>query len=167
MEIAIVDLQGFIHNDVFVIKEICILTKNNRIHEIVKSPYPLTSLSAKYKQQVKWLENHYHGLKWNQGYITQKDLYNTITPILNNKFIIVKGLNKIKWMREILSQQINIYINAEDMGCNIRLSKPFSKQETENIQCCKNHKFENNNCALQNALLIKQWYSHDNAIDDE
>lgn len=168
MEIAIVDLQGFIHNEDFVIKEICILTKKKNIHEIVKSPFPFTSLSDKYKQQVKWLENNYHGLRWNQGYITQEELHDTIAPILNNKFIFVKGLNKIKWLREILSQQMNIYINVEDMGCDMKLSKPFSEEEIENIKCCKNHKFENNNhCALQNALLIEQWHSHENAIHDD
>lgn len=168
MEFAIVDLQGFIYNGDFVVKEICILTKNLKFHEIVKSPFPFTNLTSKCKQEVKWLENNYHGLRWNHGYITQNELQKTIAPILKNKIIIVKGLNKIKWVQEILKQQVNVCINVEDMGCIMKLSEPFSneriEQGIENIKCCNKHKFETNHCALRNALLIRRWNSHDSAF---
>lgn len=163
MEFAFVDLQGFNSNENFVVKEICILTKNLKFHEIVKSPHSFSNLTSKYKRQVKWLENKYHGLRWSQGYITQEELQKTIAPILKNKIIFVKGPNKLRWLREILGQQITLCVNIEDMGCNIKLSNPISKdciyQGNENIKCCNKHTFENSHCAVRNALLIRLWYT--------
>lgn len=162
MDFAIVDLQGFIHNEDYVVKEICILTKNLKFHEIVKSPSSFTNLTSKYKQQVKWLENNYHGLRWSQGYITVEELRKTITPILNGKSIFLKGLNKIRWLQGILNSKMHVYVNVEDMGCNIKLSESFFKESVQqgvnNIECCKKHKFKNNHCALRNASVIRQWY---------
>lgn len=163
MEFAFVDLQGFNSNENFVVKEICILTKNLKFHEIVKSPHSFSDLTSKYKQQVKWLENNYHGLRWSQGYITQEELLKTIVPILRNKFIFVKGSNKLRWLREMLDQQIKFCVNIEDMDCNIKLSYPISKdcidQENEKVKCCNKHTFMKSHCALRNALLIRQWHT--------
>lgn len=158
MDFAFIDLQGFCydHEDNFAVKEICILTKNIKLHEFVKPPFPFNELNNHFKKQVKWLEDNHHGLNWNMGYITFQELRNTISPILKGKILLVKGENKVKWMNDILDldDQKIICINVENINCCLQLNK----QPNSDQFACSKHKYVNSRCARSNAGLLKKWF---------
>lgn len=157
MEFAFADFQGFLYNNnVFHFKEICILTKNIKFHEFVKPPLPFYNLTAFYRKQAQWLEEEFHGLNWDTGYITQQELINTILPILKFKIVFLKGANKIKWMDEILQDKSIICINIEDIGCDLKLSK--KNVDDQSVRVCAKHKHAHSCCARVNALLLKKWF---------
>lgn len=155
MECAFVDLQGFLFdNNRFHVKEICILTKNIKFHEFVKPPIPFSELTAFYKKQADWLEESYHGLNWNAGYITSQEVRNTVLPILKGKIVFLKGANKVKWMKQILGDSFIICINIEEIGCDFKLSE----QKTCNQTACAKHKHAHSCCARNNVSLLKKWF---------
>lgn len=155
MECAFVDLQGFLYNnDCFHVKEICILTKNIKFHEFVKPPIPFSELTFSCQKQVSWLAESYHGLNWNAGYVSSQEMRNTILPILKKKIVFLKGLNKVKWMKEILQDETIICINLEDVGCELKLSE----QSIQVQSACAKHKHAHSCCARNNASLLKKWY---------
>lgn len=158
MECAFVDVQGFLYDKhTFCVKEICILTKNIRFHEFVKPPFAFSELSNHYKKQVEWLEENYHGLNWNVGYITLQELKNTIRPIVNGKILFLKGCEKVKWVKDILNDQNIICINMEDINCDLKLSKP----PIQRISCSKHKHVLEQHCARSNAVMLKIWfYTH-------
>lgn len=163
MELAFIDLQGFLYGDnsTFAIKEICIFTKNIKLHEFVKPPFSFNELKGHFKKQAEWLEEYHHGLNWNTGYITLQELQITISPILKGKILLVKGCNKVKWMKDILEDQQIICINVEDINCELQLNKEIRQSQF----ACKKHKYSNSHCARSNAALIKNWfYSHSNKV---
>lgn len=157
MECAFVDLQGFFFDDnSFSVKEICIFTKNIKFHEFVKPPFPFNTLSDRHKKQAEWLEENYHGLNWNAGYITLQELKNTISPIIKGKILLVKGCQKVKWLNDIVGDQNIICINMEDISCDFKLSEP----QIQNVTCSK-HNVQHSHCARNNAALLKKWfYTH-------
>lgn len=158
MECAFVDMQGFFYNEnTFAVKEICILTKNIKFHEFVKPPFRFNELSDSYKKQALWLEEKYHGLSWNDGYITLQELKNTIPPIIKGKILLVKGIEKVGWMKELLSDQNIICINMEDINCGLKLAEP----QILNFSCTKHKHVERSHCARNNAAMLKKWfYTH-------
>lgn len=158
MEFAFVDLQGFIsgHNK-FVVKEICILTESISLHEFVKSPFKFKFLSYCNQKQVVWLERNHHGLRWNSGYITLRELQRRISTIVQGKVLLVKGAHKVGWMKDILNSQDIICINVEDVDGSFKLSDNRTKSCNKhmNVTCASVH------CALRNAALLKKWFSSD------
>lgn len=156
MEFAFVDLQGFISGyNKFVVKEICILTENIRSHEFVKSPLKFKFLSDFDKKQVEWLERNHHGLRWNSGYITLRELQRRISTIVQGKVLLVKGVHKVRWMKDILNSQDIICINVEDVDGDFKLSdyRTESCKKHMNVTCASVH------CALRNAVLLKECFS--------
>lgn len=159
MEFAFIDLQGFKHkNNEFVVKEICILTKNIKFHEIIKPPYQYNCLTEKYKREARWLTNTYHGIYWQDGCITQHELKKLIQPIINEKILLVKGNEKVKWLKEIFGDKYITCINMDNIGCTIKLSK-FSTTDVNRTICDKHNNLKQYHCSFQNALLLKEWYN--------
>lgn len=153
MEFAFADFQGFYYNNnVFHVKEICILTKNMKFHEFVKPPIPFSELIDHYKKVAEWLEENHHGLNWNVGYIDIHEVEKTILPILKGKIVFVKGANKVKWMKQILQDTSILCINIEEIGCDFKLSK-----QDEQSACAK-HKHVHSCCARNNAGSLKKWF---------
>lgn len=100
MECEFVDTQGFVFNkNTFSVKEICIFTKNIKFHEFVKPPFPFNELISHHQKQAEWLEENYHGLNWNAGYIDLQELKKTISPIVKGKILLVKGCEKERYIK--------------------------------------------------------------------
>lgn len=163
MDFVFVDLQGFKNqfND-FIVKEIYILSKNFKFHEIIKSPHSYEILSTSEKIQVNWLRDNYHGLSWNDGYITVSELQNTIIPILRGKIILVKGLEKVSWLKSICRGAEMRIINLENTGCNLQLHKAFDEMEGNEKVCSRHKKIKSNiaHCAVKNVWMMKKWFYH-------
>lgn len=159
MECAFVDMQGFVlNNSSFSVKEICIFTKNIKFHEFVKPPFPFNELLSLQQKQAEWLEENYHGLNWNAGYITVQELKNTISPIVRGNVLLVKGCEKVKWLKDILDDENIICINMEDLECDLKLS---GLQMEGQIPCSKHKHVQHSHCARNNAAMLKKWfYTH-------
>lgn len=182
MDFAIVDLQGFKDNDNhFIVKEFALFTKNIQFHDIIQSSTcTFDTLNYSSKRSVEWLKHFHHGLDWNDGYITVDELCKTVEPILKNKLIYVKGLEKIEWLHQLMSYESSskpelLIVNAEDLGCNLNFTNRRNKKNMENtkdhvsskqqqqltsVTCSKHRKMNQNKlcCALQNAINLKLWY---------
>lgn len=188
MDFAIIDFQGFKDESTnrFIVKEFCLLTENIKFLDFMKSPFAFELLNENSQKTAKWLTKNYHGIKWDDGYISVSKLRETISPILKNKIIYVKGEEKIQWLRDIMndSEKRTLYIvNMEIIGCDLALHNNTKKSvnskcdaagydETDEINqkqeinlktnnFCFKHRFGpiEYNCALQNVIKLKKWYS--------
>lgn len=161
--IVFVDLQGFMVNQQFVLKELCISSSStsspniNLNHYIYKSPFSYKSVNHTCRKNILWLSNFHHGLYWNDGNILYDQIDDAIEQLyLPQVIIYVKGAQKIIWLRN-LCKRINIDCrNIEDIGCNFRLADCVSSQLD-----CSQHRNRTNNCALQSVKLISNWYYND------
>lgn len=173
---AFVDLQGFkIESNIFIVKEIAVLTQNTLFHDVIKSPFPYWNLNCRDKKQMIWLAKNYHGLSWSAGSISMTELRRIIRPILRYiSKIYVKGEEKVKWLHDILDcSEISInIINIESFGCEIKLHTNIKREIYSNI--CNKHS-NHFQCALKNVLDLSDWYlktylnekSEINSINDE
>lgn len=165
---AFIDFQGFKDNsNRFIVKEFALITKNIIFHDIIKSPK--ITLDESHERQAKWLTENHHGLEWTCGQISFTKLRNTIQPILQNKTVYIKGSEKVKWLQYILriskknnvSNRINI-IDMETLNCSISLHKKIDKQNKfyvcENHRSIKYKKNEMRHCAMENVLILSDWY---------
>lgn len=149
--IIVVDVQGFKNsNNEFIIKEFAYCTLEYTQVFLIKPPYRFSKLSDKEKELVKWVE-HSRGIYWNQGHIDYREFQRIIKPILTHKLVIVKGLEKTKWVED-LCHECNI-INIESKGCpNLCMLK--TKYVNNLTYNCFIHK---KSCALANVIYVKKW----------
>lgn len=156
VDTVIVDLQGFldIQNN-FIVKEVAVVTEENTQMFLVKPPYPFHFLTEEEKKRVRWLEKH-RGIKWSEGYIDYKEFQRVILPYLKNKKIMTKGLEKIKWIKELCANCEVIDVGEKGSPNLTLLKKTYNKNKNYN---CVNHKVM---CALNNAVCIRKWYYDNN-----
>lgn len=153
----VVDLQGFkdcLNN--FIVKEFALATKEHTQVFLIKPPYLYSNLSLEEKRQVSWLERE-RGIYWSEGFIDYREFKRTIIPFLENSNVLVKGFEKIKWVKELC-----VNCSVEDIGergCPNFLSL-YNEYCQDNKYNCVFHK---KNCALKNVVIIKKWCT-DNKI---
>lgn len=156
MNYTIVDVQGFKDkNNTFIIKEFAVADKELTQMFLIKPPYPFSSLTLEEKKQVLWLEKN-KGIRWSEGYIDYREFRREVVKYLFNKNIITKGLEKVKWIKELCMN--NEIVNIESTGCPKLscLQEKYCKNESYN--CCYHVK----ECALKNVLCLRKW-----CIDNE
>lgn len=152
MERAFVDVQGFKNNsNKFILKEIAVLTNNSSFHDVIRSPFSIEHLNAKQKKQTKWLTNNYHGIDWNDGTLSMTKLRKIIEPMLHQKVIFVNGSEKIQWIRFILGDKKN-RIKILDLNC-VNQTRKY-----KNKRICKKHSIENFCCALENVIVLAEYF---------
>lgn len=164
MDFIIVDLQGFKDNDNrFIVKEFSLRSRNMKFHDIIKSPVKI-KLNAKQKAPVKWLTRNFHGIDWDDGFITLKELRNILGIYLDNLKIFVKGEEKISWIKQIMKNDNLSCANLEAFGCDINLSNLRCKHDF----VCRNHSHitpgKLPQCALANVSVLKKWYKENSII---
>ena len=158
MDIIIVDIQGFKDSENrFIVKELAIATGEYTQVFLIKPPYSFNYLTNEEKKQVSWIERN-RGIFWNEGFINYRGFKQVIVPYLENKNILVKGLEKVDWIKK-LSSNCNV-VDVGDKGCPnfFKLHNNYCKKGIFN---CVNH---NKQCALKNVISIKKWY-YDNNIN--
>lgn len=155
-EYVFVDVQGFkgSHNR-FICKEFCLVDGTDIYNEIIQSPFPATRLSTHLRKQAKWLTQNFHGLSYEDGDIHIIDLTQIIFPKLQNKKILVKGDEKIKWLEYMFRfySRINCF-NVEDL--NIQ----YNHQENNSYNSiCEFHRGIREGrlpaCARYNAIFLQ------------
>lgn len=157
-DIIIVDIQGFrdMNND-FIVKELAIATDKYTQTFLIKPPYSFHSLSNFEKKQTIWLEKT-RGIRWSEGYIDYREFKRIIVLYLINKKILTKGLEKLKWIKDLCAKCKVVDIGEKGCPNLLKLHHEYCKPHI-NFNCI-NHTKE---CALKNVMCIKQWYI-DNSI---
>lgn len=150
------DVQGFkLSKNRFICKEFCLLDGNDTYYAIIKSPFKYEKLSSHYRRQADWLTKNHHGLLFDCGSMNIVEMKQNVFPKVWNKTFLVKGQEKVTWMRYIFRDcgEINC-MNVEDLNFD-RNFKPDSNDICENhIECSSKKQYV---CAKLNALLLQSW----------
>lgn len=168
VRIAFVDLQGFVVNNCFVLKELSfsIIQDNGyqsiddspNYHYIFAAPFSWKYLSDICKKRTSWLTAFHHGLYWTQEGTAYEEIANCIEPLLEKDLIIyVKGEQKIGWLKELCYNPFLDCRNIEKLGLNIRLADICHRLHSSPFHCKKHN--QSYQCALQNVKAIEKWYT--------
>lgn len=157
----IVDLQGFKdYNNSFILKEFAIATKHYTQIFLIKPPFSYSYLSSDEQKQVRWIERN-RGILWREGFIDIREFKRLIKPILNEQTVLVKGEEKIKWLKE-LCDSCEV-IDIAEKGCpNLPSLYKMCDSESNKLinsstMTCMFHK---KICGLKNVLLIQKWITN-------
>ncbi|KAJ8981580.1 hypothetical protein NQ317_002608 [Molorchus minor] len=102
MKLVVVDMQGFNLSD-FYPKEISFVNGQQNTHYLLKPPVPYRTLSGDVKEQVKYLESNFHGLKYSSGYVSGDDLNEILrNHLLNSNVDFVELKESIEFYEEKL-----------------------------------------------------------------
>lgn len=155
-----VDVQGFkVNKNRFMCKEFCLISDDEIFHSIVKPWFPYKKLLSLYKRQVEYLTNSFHGIKYEDGNINIVQLTGHIYPKLMGKNIIVKGAEKVIWLKKIFERcgAINC-TNIEDF--NIEVDKQQNDDYGYYNNMCDYHMntygWRQCRCAKSNALILQK-----------
>lgn len=174
--IAFVDLQGFLDNNCqFIVKEFSYTFAYSQIkpkHFIFKPPYEWAQLNQTAKQSAKYLARFHHGLQWRDGQLNYEHVRTCLNLMrFDNDIdvIYVKGAEKIKWLHELCpALKVPIYdvyfmpsLNnlefkrkAKQRHCMVHDST-FNYERAYDCKSLQNHPRQ---CALQNVLILKDYY---------
>jgi hypothetical protein len=164
-----VDLQGFIFNKRFIVKEAAILRRGFIIsHYFFTSPVPWRMLVKSERRQATWLIKNHHGLGWEDGnvpYIMAQRLITTAIAGMmqeeeeSSSLVYVKGHEKREWLTNIMDDAISSFI-IETLDENYEDVPALSKLDSTNSLRCEKHV---KNCALQNVFKLYNWWlkNHD------
>lgn len=148
----IVDVQGFkTELNKFIPKEIALLNGNRVQTFLIRQPFPFYDLTVKEMKQVSWIERN-RKVFWKEGFIPFSFYRYEIAPLLKNKLVYVKGLEKTKWIKEMFDN-CNV-VNIENKGCpNFNILYNLYG-ECNDVYTCIYH---NNICALKNVICLNKW----------
>lgn len=161
-----IDIQGFqFKGGKFVCKEIAIYDDAKQIleHRLVTLPICYEHLADEFKWQILWLTLNYHGLEWNTIDEYKSLSYEQLSTFVSNHIdvndvIFVKGLEKKKWLEELLVDRCDFEIvdlfkekcpNLKELKCKFG----------DNYKCCNKHLGKSKiQCAAQNVLMCNAWF---------
>ena len=160
-----VDLQGYILNNQFIVKEAAILRRGFIVsHYFFACPVPWYLLTKSERRQASWLVHNHHGLQWEDGNVPYSMAQRLITTAIiggihdeeeSSSLVYVKGLEKREWLTEILDDAGNGF-NIETLDAYYEDIPALSKLDpTYSLRCEKHVK----NCALQNVFKLFNWWS--------
>lgn len=160
-QFTFIDVQGFKHANKFILKEIYIKTKNKGFHAIITSPFEFKQTNLKFRQEIKWVTNNYHGINWNDGNISLSTFVKSVESVLKGKVVLCKGCEKVKWIKTIFSGIISDCKNLEDEGCNV---KPHECDKNDKQFTCMHHQNMTAHCAIKNVDLLENWVINNKLI---
>lgn len=155
-EYVYVDIQGFKRpKNYLVCKEFCLLDDNGyKFHALVKSSIEFKKLPSHYKRQAIWLMNNHHRISYDCGDVDPFDLREQMYPKLQDKIILVKGSEKIRWLQYMFRHFGELEcLDIDSLGFDMMLKQ----KDPYNI--CEYHNrifgWTSGPCAMSNALLIQ------------
>lgn len=134
-----VDLQGFIVNEKFIVKEFAVLKHNCELtHLVFKQAMDWNLLTKAERSRACWLTANHHGFQWTDGNIdyrkakkciqtalfkniklksetsesnetTNTTIATTTFDITTESIIYVKGIQKVQWLKDIIGDAIKNY----------------------------------------------------------
>lgn len=156
---CVCEFQAFYNNDnEFVIKELVVIDIQNRgyTHLHFLPPFERTKLNGIKRRTATWLENHFHGLLWEEGNV--KYNLNTIRSVLNQySTIYTKGAEKQKFLKSI----VDVKVYDLDIFKSLIPKLPIRQDEKYKIVCpietglhCV---YGSMRCALYKAVHLANW----------
>lgn len=151
-----VDIQGFKKpQNRFICKEFCLLQDNGyKFHTFVKSTMSFKKLPSFHKRQALWLMNNHHKIDYDFGDMDSFDLRDQMYPKMRNKIILVKGSDKIKWLKYMFRHHGEIEcidIDSLDLDTSMKQIDPY--------EICDYHNqvfgWTPGPCAMSTALMIQ------------
>lgn len=157
--VVFLDVQGFrTFNHRFIVKEICLSDYDDDeiFHAIIKSPYSFNKLNGYYQRQAEWTTRFCHGLTFDSGDMSIIELLEKVYPRIKDKQVIVKGAEKLRWLRYIFRKCGEIH------GSNVDDVAEISKECDEKMyDICDYHNevfgWEPCRCALSTVLKLKEY----------
>lgn len=162
-DFVFVDVQGFkTYRNRFICKEFCLVDGEYKFHAMVKSPYSFHKMPYSYQRQAHWLIEHHHGIKYEDGEVAAMDLKTEIFPKLENKTILVKGNEKVEWLKNMFQHFGEIKcMNVEKFGFDLTVV-----QRDHPYEMCDYHrkipKWKQHTCAMSTALFIQDLANKNN-----
>lgn len=157
--VAIVDVQGFKTEDNrFILKEIAILCGEQVQVYLVQPPFSFNNLTIAERKQVRWIEKN-RKLNWHDGFIPYEKVFEYINEFFIDKVIYCKGVEKVKWIQDIVMSD-NV-INLETINCPKLLSLYEEYRFCSDIYNCIYH---SNICALRNVLCLRKWCTNNKIL---
>ena len=157
MEIALVDIQGFMVDGEFIPKEMTIRIGKKTSHFLFKPSVEFSSLSREDKKMANHVERNVHGLKYSSGYVDLNELDQILRDNLQQTNIIyVRGHQKIQFLQRKCAEleMTNHIVNLEDFDNS--WWQPITFQQS--IPPCMNHfhggRFQ---CSLHNVDTLYNW----------
>ncbi|KYM97147.1 hypothetical protein ALC62_12175 [Cyphomyrmex costatus] len=141
-----VDLQGFVVDKKFIVKEVAVLRRGTVItHYIFSCPIPW-KLTRSDKSCASWLSAYHLGLQWEDGMVPYSMAKRLITEAVTEDDI--KGLEKRQWLADILDCDNAI---VETLDAHYEGVESLRSLDACNTIRCERHA---KNCALQNVFKI-------------
>lgn len=160
----IIDVQGFNYgSDRYMWKEIAIFNMVTETckHKFLKMPHQLELFNHTVQKHMNWLFRNLHGLEWDSSgddFLSYDELSDFIKSEVKNDVILVKGLEKKRWLETFLGNQI---IDLYEIQCpNLDKLKDVFKSYH-----CNQHIYNNLNCSMENVYLLFNWYKYCNKIN--
>ena len=160
-----VDLQGFIVEMKFVVKEVAVLRNGTILaHYIFTYPMPWNLLTKSDKSCASWLIANHHGLRWEDGNVSYSMAKRLITSAMlgieeddeMSTLVYVKGCQKREWLVDLLENYARENLIIETLDADYKDIKSLNNLDGTNTMRCGKHV---KNCALQNVLKIFNWWS--------
>lgn len=164
-DFVFVDVQGFkTTGNTFIVKEFCLVLydqNGSEFHVLVKSPCNLVDLSEGYRREANWLTCARHGLLFDSGNTTLADLVEQTVTHIHGKTVVVKGAEKVEWVRKIYENYDAIdCVNVEDLHPSFQ----FAARVNSDIKTICSHHSEITFkdvlcfCALSHARELRDFY---------
>lgn len=154
---VIIDIQFVIGNrKEYYIKEMAVLQLEPRIlkNYIFKPKFHFSNLFSQAKRQNYYIYKNINGLRWEDGDLEYHVLFDILKSI-QNKEIIVKGLEKKKILQKILPSTV---ITDFEMETNL------ASCSVNNICCDLHTKRLNCRCALKTVYKIHKYMNDYNIL---
>lgn len=155
-DMVFVDIQGFRdYRSRFICKEFCSVSGKDVYHALIKSPFRFAKLPGYFKNQANYNTRYIHGLTYDCGNVHLNDFLQTAYMKMLGKKVIVKGAQKVQWMKYLFRNCGEIdCVNMEDWGYCKSMHESRGKHEI-----CDYH--YNNyrrqwRCAKENALKLRE-----------
>lgn len=156
---AFADVQGFKTDfNVFVVKELCLISDDFEFHEIVKSPCLYGELDLCYRRRADYVTDKHHGLKFDAGNITHGELIERTLEHVTGKIVLVKGAEKVWWLNQIYGDYCDLKcVNIENEDCFVRSLTNIG----EILGICPHHlhfkRYYDCRCALSIARSLRDF----------
>lgn len=151
-----VDIQGFKRpTNRFICKEFCLVDDHGyKFHALVKPSIEYKHLPPVSKRQAVWLMNNHHKIPYDFGDMDSFDLRDEMYPKLENKIVLVKGADKVKWLKYMFRDHGEIEcadIHSLDFDTSLKQADPY--------EICSYHNrvfgWTPGPCAMATALLVQ------------
>lgn len=98
---AFADIVGFNNRNQFICKEFCFIDGDFEYHAIIKPPYSFNKLPRHEREMSLWEIEHLHGLEFQSGDVSVKEVFQNVFPHLTTKIIIVETSFKARALKNM------------------------------------------------------------------